>query len=845
MEFEMVMDWMDLDEEEDRLKDEDDEDDEDDIDDEDDFEDDDFEDEDDFEDDEDFDDLADDEEDDDIEDDDLEEEDEDDLEEDEDDFEDAYAEDEYEDDDAYEDEEYEDEEDDEYEDDDYEDEEDEYEEYEDIYGDAADDYRSGRPRVYGNRTGRGRKGSGRYGKQSAFTRIVDFASRLTVTDYLLALTGVVVIAVGIVAGTMYVNAKSEEKSIAAFAEVGEGMEDIPVIGESGLLAVADAQANKAVAEELAALEEEEKQVDDETGKIAVALNLTSIQKDLKIKFTNKNSGKLIASVAFEVEVTPPSGKVYTLKDDDKDGIIYETKLAAGKYKVAITGPSNLDEYSFSTEAVTITVRDTIEYKKVDVADEIKSEAQVNAAVEDTAANNTVIESTNTDTVEWVESTKTLIDGSSKTEDVYDAVSRSNITDPATKTAAGFKLLSKRMTEEESGEGAEPTTSTETTTDPQPAQTSEAEEKSTPSTTTPTAAATETSSATATPSTAATATPTTSPTTSPTTVPATTSPSPSISPSPSVSPSISPSPSVTPSPTYNAKNDTTTNLKDNSGNQLYVKDSSGNYREAKYADYYNSSITFYKKSTKTTGEYRYTGWQTIDGSTYFFDKNGNKVTGKQVIQGAEYEFNDNGVLNTGSGHLGIDVSKWNGGIDWSAVKNSGVSYVIIRCGYRGSTTGALIEDPKFKTNIQGALNAGLKVGVYFFTQAVNEVEAVEEASMVLSLVKGYNISYPIFLDVESSGGRADSIGADTRTAVCKAFCQTIQNSGYKAGIYANKTWFTSYINTGSLTSYKIWLAQYAATPTYTKTKYDMWQYSSRGSVSGISGNVDMNISYLGY
>ena len=288
------------------------------------------------------------------------------------------------------------------------------------------------------------------------------------------------------------------------------------------------------------------------------------------------------------------------------------------------------------------------------------------------------------------------------------------------------------------------------------------------------------------------------------------------------------------------------MKSNSGDKLYVKDSNGNFREAKYADYYNDSIKeFYKKVSKTTGEYRYTGWQTIDGATYYFDKNGNKVTGEQIIQGAKYTFNDNGVLNTGSGHMGIDVSKWNGNIDWNAVKNSGVSYVIIRCGYRGSTTGALIEDPKFRANIQGAQNAGIKVGVYFFTQAVNEVEAVEEASMVLSLIKGYNISYPVFLDVESSNGRADSISVDTRTAVCKAFCQTIQNSGYKAGVYANKTWFNEKINTPSLTGYKLWLAQYAATPTYTRTKYDMWQYSSTGKVSGIRGNVDMNISYLGY
>ncbi len=289
-------------------------------------------------------------------------------------------------------------------------------------------------------------------------------------------------------------------------------------------------------------------------------------------------------------------------------------------------------------------------------------------------------------------------------------------------------------------------------------------------------------------------------------------------------------------------DNKTRLKDRKGRQVYIKNSDGKFVEATYADYFKNN-KFYLKSGNV--KYRYTGWQTIDGYTYFFDKNGNYVTGEQVIQGAKYTFGSDGRLSSSSGSMGIDVSKWNGSIDWNAVRNSGVSYVIIRCGYRGSSTGALIEDPKFVSNIKGAKAAGLKVGVYFFSQAVNEVEAVEEASMVLNLVKGYGLNYPVFLDVEASGGRGDSINASTRTAVCKAFCATIQNSGYSAGIYANKTWLTSYINTGSLTGYKIWLAQYAAAPSYTATRYDMWQYSSKGRVSGISGNVDMNISYLNY
>ena len=288
---------------------------------------------------------------------------------------------------------------------------------------------------------------------------------------------------------------------------------------------------------------------------------------------------------------------------------------------------------------------------------------------------------------------------------------------------------------------------------------------------------------------------------------------------------------------NVKDSTASLLKDKEGRQVYVQ-VDNTYREATWADYYTAGKFFIK------GGEKYTGWQTIDNKVYFFTADGNKVTGEQVIQGAKYNFASDGSLVTGSGVVGIDVSKWNGSIDWKAVKNSGISYVIIRCGYRGSSEGKLIEDPKFEANIKGATAAGLKVGVYFFSQAVDEIEAVEEASMVLDLIRNYTISYPVFIDVEASGGRGDNIDKATRTAVCKAFCQTIQNAGYTAGVYSNKLWLENKIDAGSLSNYKTWLAQYAANPTY-KGKYEIWQYRATGSVSGISGNVDMNISYLGY
>lgn len=202
--------------------------------------------------------------------------------------------------------------------------------------------------------------------------------------------------------------------------------------------------------------------------------------------------------------------------------------------------------------------------------------------------------------------------------------------------------------------------------------------------------------------------------------------------------------------------------------------------------------------------------------------------------------------SGTASLGIDVSKWQGEIDWDKVKNDGIDFVIIRCGYRGSVTGSLVEDPYFQQNIRGATAAGLQVGVYFFTQAVNEVEAVEEASMVVSLIRDYELTYPVFIDTEGAGGdgRADSLSVEDRTAVCEAFCTTVKNAGFEAGVYASRNWYNKNLETAFLEDFVIWLAEYRSVPLY-QGYYQMWQYTSKGSVNGISGNVDMNISYMGY
>ena len=280
-------------------------------------------------------------------------------------------------------------------------------------------------------------------------------------------------------------------------------------------------------------------------------------------------------------------------------------------------------------------------------------------------------------------------------------------------------------------------------------------------------------------------------------------------------------------------DSTAQLKDKSGRTLY-KDSECK-KPATVADY-NANGTYYTEPV-------YTGWQTIDGKVYYYNSNHQRVTGSQVISGITYNFGSDGALQQGSGKNGIDVSSHQGNIDWASVKAAGINFAIIRVGYRGSQTGALVEDSCFKKNIQGATANGINVGVYFFTQATTEAEAVEEASMALTLCSGYNLSYPIFVDTENGSGAARANGLDkgTRTACVAAFCKTIANGGRKAGVYASKSWYNNKIDASAFSNYFIWVAQYNTTCNY-KGKYNMWQYSSKGSVPGIKGNVDVNIAY---
>lgn len=236
-----------------------------------------------------------------------------------------------------------------------------------------------------------------------------------------------------------------------------------------------------------------------------------------------------------------------------------------------------------------------------------------------------------------------------------------------------------------------------------------------------------------------------------------------------------------------------------------------------------------------------GWHNIGGNRYYY-RGSQRVTGWQNIDGLQYYFDGNGKL---SSCTMIDVSTYNGDIDWNAVKAAGVDYAIIRVGYRGYGTARLVQDRRFEQNMRGAINAGIRVGAYIVTQAVNTEEAVEEASFIVEKCCGYNVTLPLAIDVEWAGnsyeeGRANSISASTRTDVINAFARTVMNSGYTAMAYANKDWFENKIYSGNLfSSCKIWLAQYRNTEYTYGGRVNMWQYTSKGRVDGINGDVDIS------
>lgn len=267
-----------------------------------------------------------------------------------------------------------------------------------------------------------------------------------------------------------------------------------------------------------------------------------------------------------------------------------------------------------------------------------------------------------------------------------------------------------------------------------------------------------------------------------------------------------------------------------------------------------------------------GWQTIGGSTYYY-KNGKPLTGWQVFDYGKpvtgsynsdgsiyyvedmssyrrYFFDSNGVLSTGNA---IDVSYAQGsGINWNQVKADGIDYAMIRCAYRGYSTGELKEDSTYWVqNVRNAQAAGIQVGLYFYTNAINTNEAKEEAAYILELLNKYNLSIsgPICIDIETICYRTmNNTNAQQRTDIVRAFCNYISANGYRTKFYTNYDFAVNDLKLSQLSDLDLWLASYNSSSHFLFTNFesvyghriDIWQYSSKNRVSGISGNVDMNV-----
>lgn len=237
-----------------------------------------------------------------------------------------------------------------------------------------------------------------------------------------------------------------------------------------------------------------------------------------------------------------------------------------------------------------------------------------------------------------------------------------------------------------------------------------------------------------------------------------------------------------------------------------------------------------------------GWQLVEGQPYYFYASGAAATGLTRIGGRLYYFDPSGVR---AERLGIDISYHNKGVNWPAVKAAGIDFVILRLGYRGYETGLLWEDERFQQNLRGAKAAGLEIGVYLYSQAVNPVEARQEADFIVGLLHGFELDYPIYFDTEQSGnyprGRADRLSKAVKAQNIRAFCTRVRESGYVPGVYSGIYYFDHYLPREGFQPYSLWLANYThgkRLPNF-PYPYDIWQFTDRGFVPGIRGMVDMN------
>lgn len=203
---------------------------------------------------------------------------------------------------------------------------------------------------------------------------------------------------------------------------------------------------------------------------------------------------------------------------------------------------------------------------------------------------------------------------------------------------------------------------------------------------------------------------------------------------------------------------------------------------------------------------------------------------------------------GNAAVGIDVSSYQRDIDWPTVAKAGVKFAIIRCGYRGLTGGEIYEDKYFKQNIEGAINNGIYVGVYFYSTALNEQEAIEEADFTLNMIKGYDIKYFVAYDFENfvpDDNRTDNLDVGQINKNAQTFLNRIKEKGYNTSLYGSASFFTDYWNMSNFTNHDVWTAHYRVSKPKMTSNYNMWQYTDSGIIPGIDGNVDVDIDYTYY
>ncbi len=223
--------------------------------------------------------------------------------------------------------------------------------------------------------------------------------------------------------------------------------------------------------------------------------------------------------------------------------------------------------------------------------------------------------------------------------------------------------------------------------------------------------------------------------------------------------------------------------------------------------------------------------------------------KNTYNPESFQLDDDGIMHYYENgdrisHKGIDVSRYQSKIDWEKVASDEVEYAFVRLGIRGYTEGEIMEDETFQDNIKGALKNDIDVGIYFFTQALSEEEAEEEAEFVIESIAPYKVTYPVVIDVEtveSTEARGNSLTSEERTKYCIAFCEKIKEAGYTPMIYGNLKTFTLLLNIEELEAYDKWFAYYDESY-YFPYDFKIWQYTNKGKVAGIKGNVDLNISF---